>query len=92
MSRNPYHAVDQLPRLWRSVFVLMDILGYADMIRRSEQDGTQAELFQHLYRALSDARKWLEDRDLPEEFKKRWICVEGVHRQYRDRLAYSSRC
>jgi hypothetical protein len=61
--------VDEPPRLRSSVFVLMDILGYAEMIRHSKRDGTQDEFFAKLYRSLSDARKWLEDRDLPDEFR-----------------------
>jgi len=69
MSRNSYHGVDEPPRLRSSVFVLMDILGYAEMIRRSKRGGTPDEFFQEIYRSLSEARKWLEDRDLLNECK-----------------------
>jgi len=39
------------------------------MIRRSKRGGTPDEFFQEIYRSLSEARKWLEDRDLPNECK-----------------------
>ena len=70
MSRNPYHREDQEPSLLRSVFVFMDILGYADILRQSEADGTQQTAFRDLHKALTAGRKWLQDEDLPEELAK----------------------
>lgn len=60
ISRNPYHVFDQPPTLRRSVLVFMDILGYSEMIRQSEQAGTQQDLLERLYRALSVNRSSLE--------------------------------
>lgn len=66
MSRNPYHLPDQPPTLRQSVFALMDILGYTGMTKQSERAGTQGELLQRLYRALSEGRKGLEDWPPPK--------------------------
>jgi hypothetical protein len=69
MSRNPYNASGQPPILKRSVFVFMDLLGYSEMIRKSEIDGTQQVLLRALHKALSVGRGWLEDAELPAELK-----------------------
>jgi hypothetical protein len=71
MSRNPYETDGAAPSLQRSVFVFMDILGYADQIKSAEQAGTQQELLGRLHQALSEARSWLESKyeDIPEMAK-----------------------
>jgi hypothetical protein len=69
MSRNPYHAANQDPTLRRSVFAFMDILGYTEMFRKAERDGTQEEALRSLHRALTTGRKWLEDAETPEVMK-----------------------
>jgi hypothetical protein len=69
MSRNPYHDGDDEPKLRRSVFVFMDILGYREMIRQSERDGTEQEIHRALHRALASARKVLEDDDIHPALK-----------------------
>jgi hypothetical protein len=63
MSRNPYENVEGVPQLQRSVFVFMDILGYENLTRVAELDGTQQELLQRLHSALSKERKDLEGKD-----------------------------
>jgi hypothetical protein len=71
MSRNPYEADTGPPILRNSVFVYMDILGYAEQIESSEKSGTQQELLNSLYTALSEARVALEDKsDALGEIKK----------------------
>jgi hypothetical protein len=62
MSRNPYENVEGAPQLRRSVFVFMDILGYENMTRVAELDGTQQELLQKLHSTLSKERKALEGK------------------------------
>jgi hypothetical protein len=70
MSRNPYHVDGQEPIMQKSVFVFMDILGYKEMILKSETSGLQPELFQSLYRALNKGRKWLGDELGPQELRE----------------------
>lgn len=67
MPRNPYHASAE-PKLQRSVFVFMDILGYSDLMIQSEKNGTQHETLHSLHRALSKGRKWLDDA-IPKELQ-----------------------
>lgn len=62
MSRNPYENVEGAPQLQRSVFVFMDILGYENLTRVAELDGTQQELLQRLHSTLSKERKALEGK------------------------------
>jgi hypothetical protein len=62
MSRNPYENVDVTVQLRRSVFVLMDILGYTAMTQEAEHNGTQQELLQRLHSALSAGRQQLEEK------------------------------
>lgn len=62
MSRNPYQKEGASPRLRPSVFVFMDILGYQVLHKEAEVDGTQAEFLERLHGALSDGRKWLEEK------------------------------
>ena len=62
MSRNPYENVEGPPQLRHSVFVFMDFLGYENLTRIAEFDGTQQELLQRLHSALSKERKALEDK------------------------------
>lgn len=69
MSRNPYHTEEQVPTLRDSVFVYMDILGYSDMIRESEELGTQQEVLSRLHTTLSKEREWLEDKMSPKELR-----------------------
>lgn len=42
----------------------MDILGYTEMIRQSEANGSQTEMLRRLHGALKEGRKWLEDKYL----------------------------
>ena len=70
MSRNPYHVDGQEPTLRQSVLVFMDILGYSDMIRRSEASGTQQQVLRKLHRALVGGRAWLEDKELPPRLRE----------------------
>lgn len=69
MSRNPYRIDGEDPSLKLSVFAFMDILGYRQMIRESERDGKQQEFLTALYKTLSNARGWLEDKDYAETHK-----------------------
>lgn len=69
MSRNPYHHDGQAPTLVPSVFSFMDILGYTDLIKTSERDGTSEQTLQRIHSALSRGRNWLEDKDGSEEFR-----------------------
>lgn len=62
MSRNPYENVDVTAQLRRSVFVLMDILGYTAMIQEAEHNGTQQDLLQKLHSSLSAGRNQLEEK------------------------------
>ena len=62
MSRNPFES-DGSPKLLRSVFVLMDILGYSGMIQEAKRNGTQQELLHKLHSVLSDGRRLLRDED-----------------------------
>ena len=62
MSRNPYHTEEQVPTLRNSVLAYMDILGYSDMIRESEESGTQQEVLSKLHTTLSKEREWLEEK------------------------------
>lgn len=61
MSRNPYHT-EEVPTLRNSVLAYMDILGYSDMIRESEELGTQQEVLSRLYTTLSKERERLEEK------------------------------
>lgn len=70
MSPNPYHSEEQVPTLRNSVFVYMDILGYSEMIRESEESGTQQELLSRLHTTLSKEREWLEDKMSPKELRE----------------------
>lgn len=69
MPRNPYHLSDAEPTLRKSVFAFMDVLGYSDMIRRSEESGTQEPVLRKLHKALQAGREWLEGRAIPEELR-----------------------
>lgn len=75
MSRNPYHTdtEEQVPTLRNSVFVYMDILGYSEMIRESEESGTQQEVLSKLHNALSKGREWLEENTLPQQQLREFI-------------------
>jgi len=64
ISRNPYHIEDQAPTLRLSVFVLMDILGYSEMIGRSQEAGKQQEMLRKLHQVLTKGRDWLEGKEL----------------------------
>ena len=66
MSRNPYRRNGGPPRLRRSVFALVDILGYGDLIETARARDDQQGLLETLHGALSSSRKWLDDRDSPE--------------------------
>ena len=66
MSRSPYRRNGGPPRLRRSVFAYVDILGYRDLIEASRPPGDQQGLLERLHGALSSGRKWLDDGDAPE--------------------------
>lgn len=70
MSRNPFHTEEQVPILRNSVLAYMDILGYSDMIRESEESGTQQEVLSRLHTTLSKEREWLEDKMSPKELRE----------------------
>lgn len=70
MSRNPYIIDGQEPTLRESVFVFMDILGYSDLISKSQQEGSQQDSLRDLHNALSASRCGLEDMDYPDEIQK----------------------
>jgi hypothetical protein len=67
MSRNPYVIENQEPTLRESVFVFMDILGYADLMIQSQRSGTQQKVLRELHQALSESRCELEGGNLPED-------------------------
>lgn len=69
MSRNPYIVDGQEPTLRESVFVLMDMLGYSDLISKSQQAGSQQDALRDLHNALSASRRGLEDQDYPVELR-----------------------
>ena len=63
MSRNPYHQAGQPPALQPSVFALVDILGYQDIMKNASDD--QQTLLIRLHEALSSSRQWLDHTNLP---------------------------
>jgi hypothetical protein len=67
MSRNPYCIEGQEPTLRRSVFALMDILGYTEIIRSAHAAGSQEVTLRKIHGALTTGRNWLEDKDLIPE-------------------------
>ncbi|WP_155500118.1 hypothetical protein [Comamonas testosteroni] len=69
MSRNPYILDGQEPTVRDSVFVLMDILGYSDLMNQASKNNSHNSTLRALHDALSDGRKDLEDRDLPIELQ-----------------------
>lgn len=68
VTRNPYVKNGEPPRLLESVFVFMDILGFSDLIIRSNHD--PEGLLQDLHEALSEGREGLEGKGISEELKK----------------------
>lgn len=62
VSRNPYHGSKHEPRLRLSVFALIDILGYSELIRQAEANNEQEQLFNHLYSALLHGRNGIEGK------------------------------
>jgi hypothetical protein len=60
-SRNPY-VEGEGPKLRLSAFVFMDVLGYADLIRRAEKNGKQQILLEEIHQALEKGRHWLDNR------------------------------
>ena len=70
MSHNPYHTEEQVPTLRNSVLAYIDILGYSDMIRESEELGTQQEVLSRLHTTLSKRRELLEDKTSPKELRE----------------------
>jgi hypothetical protein len=48
----------------------MDILGYSEMIRRSQEAGTQQEMLRKLHQALTKGRDWLEDKGIFPAFRE----------------------
>ena len=69
MSRNPYIVDGQPPRLRKSVFVFMAILGYSDLMTQAKKTGIEQEELERLHDALSRGRRGLEDLDLPEDMR-----------------------
>lgn len=70
MSRNPYHADENSrPLLRRSVLAYIDVLGYTELVTRSEREGIQQETLQSLRAALREGRRGLQDEDLPVDLK-----------------------
>lgn len=63
MNRNPYRADLQGPSLIESVFVFMDILGYTELIKDSQKNGTQEQTLRKLHATLSNGRKGLENNN-----------------------------
>lgn len=49
------------PTLLQSVIVYMDILGYTEIIRNAELNGTSQSQLEELYAPLKNAREYLED-------------------------------
>lgn len=68
MSRNPYHAEGQEPTLRQSVFAMLDILGYSEIVKTADRSGTSQERLRSLHRALIRGRDWLEDKDASSSF------------------------
>ena len=66
MSRNPYQIDGSPPTLQHSVFALMDILGYSDLIAISQANGTQKAMLSKLHESLSKGRQWLDGKHSPE--------------------------
>jgi hypothetical protein len=64
MSRNPYIVNGQEPTLRESVFVLMDILGYSDLMLQSQSANQQQPALRDLHSALSASRNRLESQAL----------------------------
>ena len=66
VSRNPYRRNGGPPRLRRSVFALVDILGYRALVEPARARVDQQGMLEKLHGALSWSRKWLGDGHLPE--------------------------
>ncbi len=64
MSRNPYEIKDQPPTLRKSVLAYVDVLGYSDLIKKSQETSTHQDTLRTLYSAIAAGRRRLEDQDL----------------------------
>ena len=63
--RNPYLSDGGPPRLQRSVFALVDLLGYRDLVLEAKGRANQEDLLVKLHEALSSSREWLDGGNLP---------------------------
>ena len=69
-TRNPYIRDGCPPKLRRSVFAFVDILGYKDLVKRTKERADQEALLLRLHNALSSSRDWLDGGNLPEVVQK----------------------
>ena len=69
VSRNPYRRNGGPPRLRRSVFTYVDILGYRRLIETAQERTDQQGLLERLHGALSSSREWLDDGHPPESLE-----------------------
>jgi hypothetical protein len=51
------------PKLRKSVFVFMDVLGYKQMIQGAHTLPQRNQLLARLHGVLSNGRRWLEEKD-----------------------------
>lgn len=71
MKANPYCSDGGEPRLRKSVFVLMDILGYSEMVDGcSSSLSDQQALLLRIHGSLKRGRDWLEETFIGEELRK----------------------
>lgn len=63
-SRNPYIDDSGIPKLKQSVVAFIDILGYQEIIRNAEKDGSGQISLEEIYKALSEGKKWLSGKHI----------------------------
>ena len=69
-TRNPYICDGCAPKLQRSVFAFVDVLGYKDLVKKTKGRANQESLLLRLHNALSSSRDWLDGGNLPEFVQK----------------------
>ncbi|MYJ95951.1 MAG: hypothetical protein F4053_10300 [Proteobacteria bacterium] len=69
-TRNPYICDGCAPKLQRSVFAFVDVLGYKDWVKKTKGRANQESLLLRLHNALSSSRDWLDGGNLPDFIQK----------------------
>jgi len=81
MTRNPYLDDNLKPSLQKSMFVYLDILGYSEMFDQSQQDGTEKELLQRLYKVMTNQMTLLRDVVLMPAESQEPLRLENVRQR-----------